>query len=422
MLTIKITLLTTGSRGDVQPFLLLGKRLVERGHEVMLCASPNLLDGETKYGVSLKPIGPSTDRVLADTGEWVAKGQTRKAWKKGAKAGEELYLGMGRDAFEAIQVARPDLIIFKYAWIAGYNFAEKMGIPCMSVEFFPSTPTKEFPCFYSGEGKDRGRLLNALVWWYYEQIVCYHYIRPLINYRRVQMGLKPFPRSNPKKHWRKPGGVPLFYPYSPAILPKPSDWPEHFHVTGVWHQFVPEDWAPPAALVAFLEKGPKPVYIGFGSLPNNPENTLDIILKAVEISGKRAIIFSGPFGVGAEKNLPETVFCVHDVPHVWLFPRMAAVVHHGGAGTTMAGVAAGVPSVITPAVIDQHSWAKRIYELGVGPEPVLFYELTAEKLAAVIQTATEDETMRLRAEELGEIVRAEDGLQTTVELIETYMS
>jgi UDP:flavonoid glycosyltransferase YjiC (YdhE family) len=164
------------------------------------------------------------------------------------------------------------------------------------------------------------------------------------------------------------------------------------------------------------------VYVGFGSMPSgSAEETLKLILKALELSHQRGILLSGWGGMGEDRELPEFAFGAQSVPHSWLFPRMSAVVHHGGAGTTGAGLRAGVPSIVTPFVADQPNWARRIEALGVGPHAIPFRELTADLLADAIRQATSDTAMRQRASALGEQIRSEDGVGTTVDLFMSFV-
>jgi UDP:flavonoid glycosyltransferase YjiC (YdhE family) len=204
------------------------------------------------------------------------------------------------------------------------------------------------------------------------------------------------------------------------VLPKPPDWDDNHHVTGYWFLGAQPDWRPPAELVHFLESGPPPVYVGFGSMINkDPERQTRLVLRALELAGQRGVLLTG-YGAVARLNTSASVFYVNDVPHSWLFPRMAAVVHHGGAGTTAAGLRAGVPSLITPFLLDQYAWADRVVELGVGPRLVHNKRLTAGKLAQAIHTAVTDSTLRARAAAFGERIRAENGVARAVELIERH--
>ena len=211
---------------------------------------------------------------------------------------------------------------------------------------------------------------------------------------------------------------PILYGYSPAVIPPPADWNEQMRVTGYWFLDSGDDWTPPADLLEFLQAGTPPVYIGFGSMiMRNPEATAQLIMQALARTRQRAIMLSGWGGLRST-NVPDSVFMIDAVPHAWLFPRMAAVVHHGGAGTTSAGLRAGVPSIIVPFFADQPFWGQRVADLGVGPAPIPFKRLTADRLAQAIQIAVTDQAMRQRAAELGERIRAEDGIARAAAVIQ----
>jgi UDP:flavonoid glycosyltransferase YjiC (YdhE family) len=211
--------------------------------------------------------------------------------------------------------------------------------------------------------------------------------------------------------------VPLLYGYSPTVVPKPSDWDEHAHVTGYWFLDHAPDWQPPAGLVDFLESGSPPVYVGFGSLVSGgAEKASRVVLDALRQSGQRGVLATGWGGLGPS-DLPGEVYATESVPHDWLFPRMAAVAHHGGAGTTGAGLRAGVPSIILPFSKDQPFWARRVEALGAGPAPIPRKRLTAGRLAQAMHVAVTDESIRERSAALGEAIRGENGVGNAVRVV-----
>ena len=208
--------------------------------------------------------------------------------------------------------------------------------------------------------------------------------------------------------------------YSPSIIPHPADWPESVHVTGYFFLNTMADWQPSPELRAFLGAGDPPVYIGFGSMGGrNPEQLAGIIVEALARSGQRGLLLTGWGGLHPEL-VPENVFVVDSAPHNWLFPRMAAVVHHGGAGTTAEGLRAGVPAVIVPFVLDQPFWGARVKAMGLGPEPIPKKKLTADRLASAIRKAITDSAMRQRASSCGAAIRAENGVGNAVEFTKRY--
>jgi UDP:flavonoid glycosyltransferase YjiC (YdhE family) len=210
----------------------------------------------------------------------------------------------------------------------------------------------------------------------------------------------------------------VLYGYSPAVIPKPSDWNGQAHVTGYWFLDPVDDWTPPADLGEFLQAGAPPIFIGFGSMStSNPAATTQLIVQALARTPQRAVLLSGWGGLHAS-DLPDTIYLLESAPFAWLFPRMAAVVHHGGAGTTSAGLRAGVPSIVIPFFADQPFWGRRVADLGVGPAPIPFKQLTPDRLARAIESAVTDQAMQQRATELGSTIRAEDGIAQAVRVIE----
>jgi UDP:flavonoid glycosyltransferase YjiC (YdhE family) len=210
--------------------------------------------------------------------------------------------------------------------------------------------------------------------------------------------------------------MPILYGFSPSVIPAPSDWNGNTHITGYWFVDETDAWQPPTALLDFLQSGSPPVYVGFGSMSNrNPEQTADLVIQALTLTGQRAILLSGWGGLQKTK-IPDSIFMIDSVPHSWLFPRMSAVIHHGGASTTAAGLKAGIPSVIIPFFGDQPFWGQRVAELGVGAKPIPRKGLTAERLANAIHEVITNENIRQRAAKLGEQIQAENGIESAVEI------
>ncbi|MBL1129515.1 MAG: glycosyltransferase family 1 protein, partial [Chloroflexi bacterium] len=211
---------------------------------------------------------------------------------------------------------------------------------------------------------------------------------------------------------------PVLYGFSEAVIAKPADWGSQAHVTGYWFLESERDWQPPPALEDFLQRGPTPISIGFGSMSSGKaEETAQLVLQALAKSGQRAILLTGWQGLQVD-DLPNYVFALDSAPHDWLFSQVSAVVHHGGAGTTAAGLRAGVPPIVIPFFADQPFWGQRVADLGVGPTPIPRKKLAADRLAHAIQQAVQDSAMRRRAVALGEKIRAENGVARPVALID----
>ncbi|MNY07897.1 4'-demethylrebeccamycin synthase [compost metagenome] len=211
----------------------------------------------------------------------------------------------------------------------------------------------------------------------------------------------------------------ILHAFSSHVVPVPKDWPPHARVTGYWFLGTDAGWTPPADLASFLARGPAPLYVGFGSMTAmDAQAKTAIVLDAIRASGQRALLSRG-WGALEALDLPEGVMMIDQVPHEWLFPRVSAVVHHGGAGTTAAGLRAGRPTVVCPFFGDQPFWGHRLHVLGAAPQVLPQKQLTARRLAEAIVTATTDPLMRERAAALGALIRSEDGIASAVEILET---
>jgi sterol 3beta-glucosyltransferase len=417
---MRITLFTIGGRGDTQPFVALAVRLRQAGHRVTLAARPDFAGLAADYDVDFAPLGHPYQPFITGAAEASALGSGHLLNQLRYGLSQRRYVSdqLNQDAWRAAQGA--EAIIYKYSWMTGYSIAEKLGIPCAAAMLFPLTPTRAFPSFVFGRGIDRGPLLNRLVWRLSEQVVWQLLHRDDTKLRR-ELGLRPLPFFGPLTRQQREE-MPVYYAYSPAVLPRPADWPERMQVTGYWFLDPEPGWQPPAELLRFLQSGPPPVSIGFGSMASRDvEATLRLVLKALKLSGQRGVLLSGWAGLGTGRPLPESVFRAESLPHSWLFPRMAAVVHHGGAGTTGAALRSGVPSILIPLAADQPSWARQVHALGAGPAPLPFQTLTAERLAETIREAVTNPAMRQRAAELGRQIQAEDGLGQTIELFSRYV-
>jgi sterol 3beta-glucosyltransferase len=200
--------------------------------------------------------------------------------------------------------------------------------------------------------------------------------------------------------------TPAIISCSDHIFERPADWNPHVEQHGYWVVEEPAPYQPAPELDAFLAKGDKPVYVGFGSMfdRSDAERIGRTVIEALALAGKRGILG----GMGGIRSLSETVMAVENVPHTWLFPRMAAVCHHGGAGTAATGFLAGVPSAIVPFALDQFAWARRSYELGIGSKPLPFKRMTAQRLSEAILSATRPEVAE-KAMALGRKLSAEHG-------------
>ncbi len=417
---------TLGSRGDVQPYVALGQGLQAAGHKVTICTAARFEQFITDHGLA---YGFMNDEVLAlvDSEEMrEIMGNTTNAWgamqatmKLSGRVGP-LQRMMIDDSWVAAQAANPDLIIFHPKAYGGPHFAEKLGVPAILAPTLPQfIPTAEFPAI--------GFPDLGLGGWYNRMTYS-------LTTRLTVLGV-----GGHTNRWRKANGLPaqmrgtnfllkmkgvplpVLHPLSAHVLRVPTDWPRTTHASGYWFLPTRTDWQPTPALQSFLAAGEAPVYVGFGSMVGtNPRQLTQTIIAALQQAGVRGILATGWGGLEAD-DLPQTLFKLDEAPHEWLFPQMAAIVHHGGAGTTAASVAAGKPTLISPYFGDQPFWGKRIHALGVGPQPIPQKKLTVENLADAIRRAVTDPTMRQKAEALGEEVRNEQGVARAISIIEAIV-
>jgi UDP:flavonoid glycosyltransferase YjiC (YdhE family) len=295
--------------------------------------------------------------------------------------------------------------------------AEAQGIPFVAAQLQPLTPSRYMSPLVLVGGHKLPPALNMTAYNVLRLLVWY-VMKPAINdIVRPQLGLPKYPWYGPYFNNRHHH---VLYGFSPHVVPRPADWPDTAQITGYWFLDQPE-WRPSDALRAFLDAGPKPIYVGFGSMVSaHAEQFTTTVLEAVRRSGQRAVLATGWGGLaGEEGTQDEQIFFTPGAPHDWLFPRMAAAVHHGGAGTTAAAVRAGIPSVIVPFYGDQPFWARCLQREGVAPPALDRKNLTAEALASAIDS-TLQEPVRRSAAALGERVRAEDGVGAALRCLQAW--
>jgi UDP:flavonoid glycosyltransferase YjiC (YdhE family) len=319
-----------------------------------------------------------------------------------------------RDSMAASEGA--EAIIYAYFALAGYGIARKKGIPGMLGLLQPMNRTTRFPLQPSPLFGTWNPIYNWTTFVVAQQLFGQTFKKHMNDWNR-KLGLPPLPFAGFYSMADRKN-IPVLYGYSPTLVPKPSDWKANTHVTGYWYLGATSGWEPPADLLRFLGAGEPPVYVGFGSMTtHDPAKTTRIVVEALRRAGQRGILLSG-WGAMHGAELPDDVYCIESIPHDWLFPQMQAVVHHGGSGSTGAGLKSGVPSFAVPFFADQYFWGDRLARLGVGPKPVPQNRLTVERLAGAIKQATSDPRIKQRAAAVGKRARSEGGVERAVEAFE----
>ncbi len=414
---MQIAIIALGSRGDVQPFIALGLGLQKAGHTVRMIATQDFETLVKSYGLEFCPMGGNSQEGI-ERKEWrelSEKGHLFTITRYLMKEAQRIIVDLVENGLAACQ-GMDLLITGSMGNVIGITLAEKLHLPLLQAHLIPVTPTGTFPSPFlplPNLGGTLNRISSHLV-----LQTMWLGMRPIVNQvRKKVLGLPPA-SSIDLFHSDRSKGLPTLYGFSPSVVPAPIDWCADDHVTGYWFLDSADDWTPPPALLNFLQAGPPPIYIGFGSMSSrNPQETADLIVEAVKKTNQRALLFSGWGGLHKE-DLPDSILMIDSTPHDWLFPRVAAVVHHGGAGTTAAGLRAGVASIVIPFLIDQPFWGKRVYDLGVGPAPIPRSKLTVDKLAQAIQEAVTNTAMRKRTADLGAKIQAEDGIANAVGIIQ----
>ncbi len=395
--------LTAGSTGDVEPFAALAARLASRGHAVTFAADARFSKlAPDQDGVGFAPIRADFRSLLPTPA------------RKKPSLRQDVFpviRGMLEDSWTVAKADPPDAIVAHEKTLAGPHLAEKLGIPHVRALTVPMlTPTRAFP-LPGVVNHDLGGMLNRASYRLLG-LLTRPYAGVIRDWRDEQLSLAP--RARPPRPHR------TLYCYSPNVVPTPHDWPPDAVATGYW---LGEDGDEPidAELEAFVAAGEEPVYVGFGSsVGPDPTRLSRSVDQALRATGARAVIATGWGGLAGPAPNDDT-FVVEQVPHRWLFPRVAAVVHHGGAGTTAAGLRAGRPSIVCPFQGDQYFWGKAVRQAGAGPTPVPAKKLTADRLAVAISTALEDRAIRGRATELSECIAREAGTERASEEIEASL-
>lgn len=417
---MQVTLVSLGSRGDVQPFIALAVGLQNTGRYQVTIAAPDNFEPQVKdYKLNFFRLGIDTQKLLGTEG--IDPKQNILLWlSKVLGSMKPLTERIAENTCLACQDA--ELIIYSMMGIAAYHVAEKIGIPSMMAIPIPGfAPTRAypnpngiFPALPLGGGYNKlSHIISLFLFQVFTGPIINHWRKNKLKLPAIPFGKYPYFQMN--GHPQR-----IIGSYSPIISPKPDDWGENIQLTGYWFLDPPPDWLPPPKIMNFLEAGAPPVYIGFGSMANRtPRKMSQLVIDALAKTGQRGILAAGWGGLDST-FLPDTILALDSVPHTWLFPRMVAVVHHGGAGTTAAGLRAGVPSILIPHMGDQHFWAKRVEELGVGPHSLPMKRLTSERLADCINKAVNDQNIRLNAATLGEKIRQEDGIAQAIKFIERF--
>jgi UDP:flavonoid glycosyltransferase YjiC (YdhE family) len=447
---LNIVIQVVGSRGDVQPFVALGKVLKDTyGHRVRLATHPTFKDFVLEHGLEFFSIGGDPTRLMAfmvknpglmpgfrtvvsgdvrqrrkDVAEYI-QGCWRSCYKADDGTDDGLPEPSGNDT-GSMSTAKhfvADCIIANPPSFAHIHCAEKLGIPLHIMFTMPYSPTQAFPHPLANiQSSNADPQLTNYISYAMIELLSWQGLGDIINrFRAKCLGLDPLSTIWATGMLQRLK-IPHTYCWSPALIPKPKDWGSHISISGFYFLNLASNYTPAPELQAFLDDGPPPVYIGFGSIVlDDPNAMTELIFEAVRKTGQRALLSKGWGGMGADElHIPDGVFMLGNVPHDWLFKHVSCVVHHGGAGTTAAGITAGRPTLVVPFFGDQPFWGAMVARAGAGPDPIPHKQLTADKLADAINFCLKPESLE-RAKELASKIAEERGSHMGAQLIHQYL-
>ena len=420
---MKIVIITIGTQGDARPFVALGRRLKEKGHDIVIATSDNHKELIETSGLTHAPLRSDFAELMAKEHAALDEGHPFTIGKKVSQVMTTWMPLWAQQGWEATEGA--DLIIGSGSGtVLGASLSEKRGIPFVQTQFMPLTPSKEIPPLWPSPKKRMPGIVNFLLG-HLVRLIVWRVLANPASIIRKELGLEQFSWMGPwSSEYGDSGNRYILYAYSRYLLPQPSDWrSDRIAVTGNWFYDQADAWTAPADLVAFLESGnDKPIYVGFGSMrTGRSEEFTRKILDAIRKSGRRAVVATG-WGALAKNQLvsaDERIFFVDSVPHDWLFPRVSLAVHHGGAGTVAAAARAGIPQILLPFVADQFFWRWRMHEIGINPVMLDRKTLTSEQLADAIHMAQGPRFLKA-AKILGEEIRSEDGIQAAIDTLDKW--
>jgi sterol 3beta-glucosyltransferase len=417
--TRPVTFLVSGTRGDVQPLVALGAGLLRAGYPVRMVTHPPFAALVASQGLEFVPLDGNPNELLQHP-EHAAALATGSGLLRGAiatlrylRAAQPVFRRMLKSAWQGCRSAGTLIVTLPTTW--GCQIAEALDVACFCALMQPLGANDSFPSPLLPVAPKLGPTANRLTHHLTTRALWAPWQRQIDNWRRHQLGLPSLRTHDPFAQFARQG-VPIVYGISPSVVPWPAAWPAQYHLTGYWLLDHPA-WQPPGDLCAFLADGPPPIFIGFGSIASSQtQDMLERVLAAIERAGRRAVLVWRMLP-SALRSLPPGVFMAADVPHDWLFARVAAAVHHGGAGVTAAALRAGLPTVAVPFAADQFFWGRRVAALGCGPPPLPLARLTAAALASAIDSICENSKMRTSAQALSARINAEDGIARAVEII-----
>jgi polyketide synthase PksN len=416
----KITILAFGSRGDVQPFVALGKGLKKAGYAVTIAAINEYKEIIANNGLYFAPLHLNSDELKVTLQDrYRRENKAATALSQVAKGNLAHNIASWLDNSYQASFGCDILLYTGLAYHFGIHLAEKLKVPSIPVYLQPITENSTVASFLMPQLKI-GAKYNHISYRMAEMLL-WRSMGGTINHWRRNNGLKPLSEKEnfAMKHR---SSSPVMYGFSFQIFPRPAEWGDNISLPGYFFLEKYDDWQPAPKLARFLEAGPPPVYVGFGSMNDYlSQPAVNVILEALKQTGERIILAMGWENVKTGE-LGENIFVTGYTPHHWLFPKMKAIIHQGGAGTTAATLQAGVPSIVIPFMLDQPFWGERAYQLGVCPKPVSYRELSVPRLMKALEMVLNEPRFKEKAAEIGKMMNNEDGVTNAVARINQWIA
>ena len=407
-----ITILCAGSRGDFQPYIALAQELMALGTAVRIAGNRSFAQFIQSYGIEFFPINADMESLQVDPRMLQAAASADNPFKMllAFNKMKEYGIYMVHDYFAACEGS--DVIVYHPGCAIGYFAAQLYGIPAILAAPFPMHRTNEYLSVVMYGRMPANRFSKSLSYTLLHGMLWMASKDSIKGFWQQKFGQAPADFGVPFA--RLDARHPAVISCSNAVFARPHDWSADIHQHGYWFVREPQPYVPSAALADFLAHDTKPIYVGFGSMTGFGDQTAlgETVVQALVKSGKRGVMS----GLGQIANLPESIIAIDAVPHSWLFPQMEAVCHHGGAGTTAAGLRAGVPNIVVPFANDQFAWAQRAADLGVAPRAIARKQVTVDRLVQAFQQV-DSSSLRHNATLLGQQIAQEDGARRCAEVI-----
>lgn len=413
---MRVTLLTVGSRGDVDPVVAFGAGLARAGYDVGVATYGHYADDVRAHGLrhELLPGDPVRRMRAASTTQLVGARTNPLLYGRGLRLqAAEVRVGAHRLLDAALELCRgSDVLVSWSAAAFAPTIAEALGTRLLIAVPTPMTATRAFPSFLSPIASSRSRSYNRISHSVARSVLWRPFSAILNDWRRDRAGLPPLPWDGPMGRAHR-ARVPLYNAFSPAAVPPPADWGAWVQTTGFWDLRAPDEASLPPHIEAFLDSGRPPVCVDLGSLAATQDaGAVDTIVAGVRAAGERVVVLRG-WGDAGETSDDDVLVC-DPVAHPLLLPRLQALVHAAGAGTAGAVLRAGTPSVVVPLLGDQWFWARRCAALGVAPPPLKIADATVSVVRDAVRWIATDGAFRDRAVELARRIASEDGVARAV--------